>query len=518
MGKNDNEFQEYLGHLPKGISKKIKDYATEGVFRKSRYIFTWRSGKRQYGYCTHCRSNFETYRFSHNLVVQCPQCMSTCIVKASGRGRSKLIDEAYFVYYEKSHKNPQAIIARGFRAVRDYSGDFSRVETQYLAIAYYIFEMGNTVMLTRFGYYSMDGIMKTWGELHKRKSVYSNFNFMLNTNHILGYSRNSIKDAVQDTPFRFSAWESYNEEDMVRFFDLYARYPCIEYLTKLGFSQLVKDKLEGKRTYSAVNWRGKTLFQVLRVSKTELKEIKSRNMYVTFWFLKLLQLSRKDGSNLSPSEVYQIDISEGYLDILKTILKYTSLRKADGYLQKQCKKHPKHFKSQNQVLLTWKDYIADCIKLEMNLTKDVVRFPGNLYRAHQNTIKQVKIKADQELNKKIKDRLKVLNRQYCFEFQGLTIRPAQSTDELIAEGKALNHCVGTYGKRYAAGDIVLLFIRKISEPDKSFYTMEIWGKEVIQVRGMKNCNPDKQVEEFIAVFKAEKLSKKKPESRVRIPA
>lgn len=518
MAKKYDEFQEYLDHFPSGISKKIKDYATEIVFRKSRYIFTYRDGKRQYGYCTHCRARFETHRFNHNTVALCPNCNNACTVKSNGRGRSSLIDEAYFVYYEKSVKNPQTIVARGFQAVRDYRGDVTQVKTQYLATAFYVFEMGNAVMLSRYGYYSMAGTMETWGTLHKRKSVYSNFGSMLNTKRILAYSRESLREAVQGTPFRFSTWESYNEEDMVRFLDLYTRYPCIEYLTKLDFDHLVKDKLNGDRTYSAVNWRGKTLFQVLRVSKTELKEIKARNIDVTFWFLKLLQLSRKDGSNLSPAEVYQIDISEGYLDALKTVLKYTSLKKVASYLQKQCKKHAKHFKAQSQVLLTWKDYIADCIKLEMNLTKDSVRFPKNLYQAHQNTIKQIKIKADKELDKKIKDRLKGLNKQFCFEYQDLIIRPAQSTDELITEGKALNHCVGTYAKKYAAGDNVLLFIRKISEPDKPFYTMEIWGKEIIQVRGLKNCNPDKQVDEFVEAFKAEKLNKKKPESRVRIPA
>jgi hypothetical protein len=452
------------------------------------------------------------------MMVHCPICNSFCTVKASGRGRSRLRDEAYFVYYEKSRKNPQAIIARGFKAVRDYSGDFSGVETQYLATAYYIFEMGNTVMLSRYGYYSMADILTTWGGLSKRRSIFSNFNFMQNTNTILTYSRDSIEEAVQGTPFRYSTWEDYDLEDMVRLFDLYARYPCVEYLTKLGFRHLVMNKLDNYRTYSAINWRGKNLFQVLRVSKAELKEIKSQKIPVDFWFLKLLQISKKDGSKLSPTEVSKIDIPVGYLEDLKGILKYTSLRKASEYLKKQRNKHTKHFNSQRQAMTTWKDYIADCVRLERDLTQERTLFPGNLYRAHQNTIRQVKIKADEKLNKKIQGRLKVLNEQFYFEYQGLLIRPAQSSIELLDEGKALHHCVGTYAERYAEGRDVLLLIRRISEPNKPFYTMEVSNNKVIQVHGLKNCNPDEQVQEFVEAFKAEKLTKKKPRPRIKVPA
>ncbi|RJQ25542.1 MAG: hypothetical protein C4589_11120 [Peptococcaceae bacterium] len=102
--------------------------------------------------------------------------------------------------------------------------------------------------------------------------------------------------------------------------------------------------------------------------------------------------------------------------------------------------------------------------------------------------------------------------------QGLLIRPAQRSDELIAEGKALNHCVGTYAKRYADGENILLLIRKISEPDKPYYTAEVRNRRVVQIRGIDNCHPDNQVKEFIKVFEAEKLQNKKVKSRVRIPA
>ena len=58
-------------------------------------------------------------------------------------------------------------------------------------------------------------------------------------------SRDSIKKAVKGTPFQYSTYDSYIDGDMVKFFSLYARYPCVEYLTKFGMSELVEAKLIG---------------------------------------------------------------------------------------------------------------------------------------------------------------------------------------------------------------------------------------------------------------------------------
>lgn len=517
----DHDFKEYLDHFPTCINKNIRHYATEEVFKFSRYIFTRRQGKRQYGWCTHCREEFETKGLKHNTRAQCPVCKSRCIVKASGIRRSRLIDEAYFVYYEKSFKNPNAIIARGIYAVRDYTSDYWNVETQYLERAWYVFEMGKSVMLAQNGYYSAAGTMQAYS-FGECKSVFSMYGHYHNNslNLVLACSLESIKEAVKDTPFRFSTWESYNDGDMVKFFDLYSKYPCIEYLTKLGFSNLVKEKLAGKRTYSTLNWRGKNLFKVLKIAKQELNLIKLQRIHVTFEFLKVLQMSKKDGSNLTPAEATEVTrVYSAYINELEKLLKYGGLRKITSYLGKQNEKHPKYFVSQTSALITWRDYISDCIKLEMNLSKARVLFPRNLHRAHQNTIKQVKVKADEILNKKIIARVKSLGK-YRFEHSGLMIRPAESSNELIAEGKALNHCVGTYANKYAKGETNIFVIRKISEPDKPYFTVEIRQDMVRQVRGKNNCNPSKDVSEFMTLFTEQKLNREKTKIKVKtaVPA
>ena len=64
-------------------------------------------------------------------------------------------------------------------------------------------------------------------------------------------------------------------------------------------------------------------------------------------------------------------------------------------------------------------------------------------------------------------------------------------------------------KSIAKRECVILFIRRCSDETKPFYTMEVReqksGKEIIQVRGMGNCQPTDEVRRFVDAFKRKVL-------------
>lgn len=534
-----DEIKQCFKHFPKNLTygPEIHGFAKEEVFLNSRYLFTSREKSKQNAYCTYCGGYFRDTRLKHNDRESCPECGSVCTVKASGRGRKTLIDEAYFVYYQKSLTNPKVITARGIYAVRDYRKDYHNVKTQMIDLALYIFEAGKSVMLNRYGGYywsqSMMSANECWQKTSSVFSLFSKFGgndgwFSRKNMTYVGVCQESIDTAVEKTQFEYSTYESYDHQDMVKFFDMYSRYPCIEYLTKLGMEELVQAKLQGKRTYGAINWRGTSLEKVLRLPKSDVKGLVKNEEVVDPLFLKLLQISKKDGSNLSFEEINDIRNDYGYdLSHIQELLKHTTLKRVDAYINKQYKKkNPKnkHYSTRYMVLADWKDYINDCITLELNLDRDSVFFPSNLYRAHQNTIKQIKAKADAALDAKIAQKAKEL-RKYCYGTEALTIRPAASTRELIAEGKALHHCVGTYAKRYADGDCIILFVRRTSQPKKPFFTIEVRkdsvtkAMRITQTRGKKNCLPPEDVKAFVEQFTEQKLNNKgQGKDRFSVPA
>lgn len=60
-----------------------------------------------------------------------------------------------------------------------------------------------------------------------------------------------------------------------------------------------------------------------------------------------------------------------------------------------------------------------------------------------------------------------------FEDKDYLIRLPVDKNEIVKEGMELHHCVGSYAERYETGDTTIMFLRKKSEPDKPFYTIEV---------------------------------------------
>ncbi|GIO33102.1 hypothetical protein J2TS6_42430 [Paenibacillus albilobatus] len=508
MKAEEKEYRAFNRHFSKTISQEIKDYVTDTVLRGSRYIFIHRVARVQFGYCTHCQKKFRTETpLKHNDKTTCPKCKSTCHVRNHGTSRKYLVDDGFFVYYEKSVIDPgKTIIARAFKVSRDYRGDYTKVQTKYIQMAKYLFEAGTPGKAEMYESYYW------WTEREKyvkcasvhsleSKSIYAN-------NHC---SIQSIKNAVAGTPFQYSTWEQHEQPqcDYVKFFALYSKYPSIEYLTKLGFSYFVNAKLFDKKTFNCINWRGKGINQILRLSTQDIKSIQHLGDRVNPLHLFLFQHSRNDSNRPTIDQILstfnrEVDVS----DRLKFILKYVNVGQVISYIRKQINRpENKTYREYTGILTAWRDYLRDCLELNYDLQSDYILFPRDLHQSHQRTMKLVSIKANEVLEQKIQRRVKELN-HYTFEYKNLMIRPATSAAELIREGQELKHCVGRYAEDYAKGRTSIFLIRQKNNESQPFYTMEIIGDRIIQTRGYENELATPEVEEFVFQFEKAKLAKK----------
>lgn len=504
----DSNFETFKLHFPQQISKGIVDYSTNEALLFSRYIFVNNVKGLQFGYCTHCQNQYLTdEKLKHGAETSCKRCQSKCVVKDSYRSRNYMVDEAFFIYYDKSVINPQSIIARGILVRRDYSGDYTKVKTQYDCSYMYLFEEGNAELYERY-----------WENWRKRKSIISQFHTSMIYKKC-SVSIDSIKKAVKGSYFQYSTWEKYLKRDfthdMLDFFDLASKYPCIEYLTKMGFKELVLTKLRGLQMNRVINWRGKTIFKVLRLTKAEIKEICRLKIKANVNLLHYYHLSKKNGSYLTIAQAAALhDIGGSELEELLQMKEIGTLNDIHRYFLKQLARADKHYTSANSTYRAWRDYIRECRMLGMDLKSTSVIFPNNLYTAHQKTTEKIKYKEDEALNQKIAERLKTL-KDYCYEEYGLIIRPALSSKELFEEAAALSHCVGGYVKEYAEGITDIYVIRKAEDLNKPFYTMEILKGEITQVYGYKNAHPTNEIIVLIESFKLNKLTKVKENKKSR---
>lgn len=90
-----------------------------------------------------------------------------------------------------------------------------------------------------------------------------------------------------------------------------------------------------------------------------------------------------------------------------------------------------------------------------------------------------------------------------FALEDLMIIQPKRIEDIAAEGAALNHCVGGYAERHAAGKLHILFIRTADKPDVPYYTMEVSAAgEIVQVRGAHNRAPGKAVSRLVEAYRA----------------
>jgi len=522
------EAEKLLVHFKDKLSKETEEFVIETVLKNSRYIFIRKEifnfneygdkqkVKRYFAYCTHCKKEYEVSseeidgNIKHNHSIVCEECASECIAKYTRYGRGSLIDSAIFITYDKSAIDNETIIARGYFVRRDYTKDYKSVKTTYSDLSRYIFEPGGkSSMITKYSY----GGWSIRNGYCSYKDGYGNYRDYTD--------KESILRAINNTRFEYSPYEIYmtHRYDMTNFFYEYNRYPIIEKLVKLGFQAIADSMIYRQSLAGSIRWKQTDIFKFLGLNRAEVKEIRESGIECYPRFLNVYKLNKLEKLKWDIETIKKVsnefDISE-----LKKIKKYSGINKILKYCGQQLSKEKNQwseedfkYRNRKDVLRTWLDYLEDCKKLNIDIKDDSVLYPKDIYNAHQNTIKQIEYQGDKLLNDMIK-RLASKREKYKFEYKNLLIRPALDSDELIEEGKILNHCVGGYAKNYAEDKTNILFIRKKNKPNKPFYTVEVAKDKVIQVHGKRNINPDEEVEEFIKAFKESRLSKTKKNKKV----
>lgn len=539
----EERYLSFAKHFRDEVSAALYDYAKNDVLYWSRYLFVDRVKGKQRGYCTHCESEMviQGKTLKHNEECTCGNCLSRVTVYQAGRGRKRLWDRAYLVWYEKSAADPQAITATGYIVERNYQEDYRGIKTKFSPIVRYLFQKGKATMMERCHYFTRsyynqrihykDGwqFVQNLQSLVNHKAVHSLHCFV---------SFSSIEEAVKDTPYSYSTWEMHLEapqtcksveeycgtvseeydsrgfefSDMTHFFSLYSKYPLIEYLSKLGMKKIVVEMVDRtvivKPIHETVNWAGKTLHEITGLEKQDLKkaahyggEIGHKELFNYKWLrdrgVAVDFRIVTDFINLHPT-----DRDYRNLDNLDD---WVSLNKLIPYLIGQVS----NLRRNHDVIQYYMDYIRMRMNRGGNLLKRKFLLPENLKEAHDYEARKLKMVEDDETNMKIVSLGKELAGTLSFHSQSFFIRPALSSLELWDEGAALEHCVADYTKRYADGRTYILFVRKASEPDVPFYTMELdpGSYKVLQCRTYDNDPMTEEVKQFVEEYTEEILSK-----------
>lgn len=147
-------------------------------------------------------------------------------------------------------------------------------------------------------------------------------------------------------------------------------------------------------------------------------------------------------------------------------------------------------------LVDYFDYLCYAEEEGYDLTDKKVLYPENLKDSHDRLYLQREIERNPKSVAEIEAFSKELeiNR---YETNEYLIYPAPSLESLIIESEQQQNCVRTYGTKYANRQSQIYFMRKKSELDKSFVTIEVVDRKVVQARCKYNEEPPLHITSII---------------------
>ena len=132
----------------------------------------------------------------------------------------------------------------------------------------------------------------------------------------------------------------------------------------------------------------------------------------------------------------------------------------------------------------YEDHIKQCLKLGYDLHDTAYSLPHDFYAFHQRSSAMVKYNTDKLMNEAFAENY---DKRKVLEYREKWIADIDAVYDIIREGREQKHCVGGYAERHAYGKLHIMFIRKVSQPDKPYYTMEVSANgRIVQCRGY--CN------------------------------
>lgn len=302
-------------------------------------------------------------------------------------------------------------------------------------------------------------------------------------------------NAVKQSCMRYSGAKDYGGSLLMEYLRLYCKHPNIEYLMKSGYGVLIKEIVTGYwgsaiklETSRRINWKSNNLLKMLGLNRTEFKLLQGHELYYEnycWWREKYPQF--KPDKLLLMARVFGCE--SGTVESLEKLTDVRLPRIAEYLDNGGINTHD------------YLDYLKQCRELRYNTSDTAICMPHDFNAMHTRLSKIIEYRHSEE-TRRLFDENYPQRKKLEFTDEKYIIRQPESLGEIISEGKALSHCVGGYAERHAKGKLHILFIRQSDKPNKPYYTMELsTDGRIVQIRGLGNCDPTKEVQEFIEQYK-----------------
>lgn len=509
-------------------SKRLKKYVHDVLLKNAHILFQYKVGRKRFGYCTYCQKDFpleiedkRTYTDNdvdvlyakHNEKVICPCCGREVTKRYAGISRPVThADVAEF-----SVDKDGALIVYVYYFTYDYKNDIHVKAPHWhcYQIGYFDIHRYFHIMHSYFNdyVYLEDRNTSQLCFTNQQTVKYPNDQRQEKYEGIKCFE---LKEALLKSNLKYSCLMEYMADsdavDMYRYLKMYCSYPEItEKLMKEGYQSVVENYLYGGMK-GVFNFRATTINGFLKLDKRHTKYLKGLNKQIYKSDIKAMQLVKKNNIKFSKENFSFLTDHWCDLKLIDLMLNFVGIQKLRTYAKRQGELCACRYSLQNSEYMffeNYRDYIAQCKKLSYDLTDKNIVMPANVFQAHQELTDLLNRKAAEEKArenaqklKRFSKRLSKLQKKYSYTDGTFLIRPAEDYEDLCKEGTVLHHCVySNYADDYIKGKTDILFIRRVSEPDSPYYTMEYKNDTVIQCRGLRNCSTTAEIRAFIENWK-----------------
>ena len=491
---------------PEALPGGMIDYIRREVLPKDRVIIYKRGNVN--GICTVCGTQVHARgrRFTQSTRVNCPNCGArvSCVLEDGSAFAANYIENIIAV---QKGTDGKTVFFRQWLLRRDHTARWEHIEDFLQETVRYAIRGAKTAKWQKQGkdnYYMRTERyeLDEWTRWSDNRIYDGGYYFYTG----------GIETALQGTAMQYADIDDYlaaerHNKNPIYFLEYHARYPVVEFLWKAGYRNIVHNRIFGmdRENRNAILWERKKLKECFKFPLRILKLMPPEE-----WNLNDIQrvndLWERYGGKITDTEIQLVLESKVDIQLWSGATPYANAGRILKYIKNQTdkreEKNPdRRIISQNDTARVYRDYLQECEQLHIDLHDKEILFPKDLTAAHNRTMEQVKFernKADQEKFQKAVEKLE----NFAWSEGEFFIRPAREQMELMAEGKTLHHCVGGYIKRMAEGETAIFFLRKVSEPDKPFYTLELQKKRVIQCRTEHNASYDRNpdVKNFVDMW------------------
>lgn len=439
--------------------------------------------------CINCNKTFNTGKIKIGDIALCPHCHNKYSVRGSSLYYRGISFEKSVVIFQRINKQ---IVGRVFEVYTYFDRKISQMVTSTQEYARVLFGVGTFLNDATFFYMGHQHIYH-----NVKNSSWRKYSGVRNYLWYEAYPYNK-KKLIKGTIMEYAPIKEFLEKNSNYSYleALYlASYPSFEEMWKMGLKNLSKYSYNFKKTDSFQKKFGITKNFLPFMIKNDidyrdlqvLRIIKEPNINILRTFRDVnLSILKRIGKQVSIVKHINscFKLSKVSVENLKYVLSFVKLKDLAKY-----KQIPDNFN-------IYKDYLNFIQKLGFDMSQKKYLFPKNLIEVHDKFEKEVSVKENCELTKKIYERFSDLS-IFIYEQNNFIIYPAPDFHSFTEESRIQQNCVRQYATNYADGNTEIYFMRNKDNIQESLVTVEYKYGKIVQKEQKHHTKPSNEQNEFL---------------------